>query len=60
MENKEIRNRIMRSGIKHWQVAREIGISAESLVRWLRIPLTTERKEKVTAAINRLVNEMEG
>lgn len=60
MANREIRARIERNGLRHWQVADAIGISAASLVRWLRSPLTEERLQRVQAAIDKLLAERKG
>lgn len=54
-ENSAIRNKMMRNGIRQWQCAAEIGVSEQTLVRWLRFPLSREREEKILAAIDRLV-----
>jgi len=52
--NKEIRRKIWESDLRHWQIAEQIGIAHTSLVNWLRVPLTEERKEKILKAIEEL------
>jgi aminopeptidase-like protein len=50
--NLEIRSIMKEKKIFQWQVAVEIGISDVTLVRWLRLPLSDEKKEMVMKAIN--------
>ena len=57
MSNKEIRDTIFRNRLKYWQLADEIGISASSLAVWLRHELTGERLERVTAALEKLLDK---
>ena len=52
--NVGIRRKIEKSGFKHWEVAHQIGIDRTTLVAWLRVPLTAERKEKILTAIEKL------
>ncbi|MGF3075967.1 hypothetical protein [Facklamia sp. P12934] len=52
--NKTIRKKIKDAGLKHWQVAQQIGITAGTLVLWLRTPLKPERKARVLEAIEAL------
>lgn len=54
MKNKSIRDKIIRCGLRHWQVAEEIGVSEQTLCRWLRTPLTDERQAAVESAIQKL------
>ena len=52
--NKEIRRKIWMSELRHYQVAEQIGVSHISLMNWLRVELTKERKEKILKAIEEL------
>mgnify|MGYP006991517026 CR=1 FL=1 len=54
MENIEIRNLIARKRFKYWEIAAAIGICPYSLSKWMRQPLTDERKSKILAAIEKL------
>lgn len=56
-ENMPVRNKAMRCGVKHWEIAAELGVSEQTLVRWLRFPLSEEREEKIFAAIKKLAKE---
>lgn len=54
MTNELIRLRVMQSGLRFWQIAQELGISAETLSRKLRRQMSVEETEKVLEAIDRL------
>lgn len=54
--NQEIRNAIKAAGVKQWMVAKELGISEYTLVRWLRDELSEERKKAIYAAIKAASN----
>lgn len=57
MKNKTIRERMAAHGVLHWQLAKEVGISASMFCVWLREELTGERLERVTAALERILRE---
>ncbi len=57
--NQDIRGAIRSAGIKHWQVALQLGISDQTLIRWLRVPLSEEKRTTILAAINALAGEKE-
>ncbi len=52
--NQDIRRKIRILDLKHWQVAKEIGITEGTLCVWLRSPLSKEKKTKINNAISRL------
>ena len=54
MENKETRMMIYINCLKHWQVAKKIGISESTLSRWLRTPLDKEKEKLIINAIKDL------
>lgn len=54
MKNKKIRDAIEEAGLRHWQLADEIGICPATLCIWLRHELTGERLERVQAALEAL------
>ena len=56
MANEAIRKILDNRRIRHWEVAIEVGISEQTLSRWLRRELTGDRRERVMAAINKLCN----
>lgn len=57
MKNQEIRNRIIKAGLKHWQVAEATGVSQYTLCVWLRTELTGERLKRVESVIDRLTKK---
>lgn len=57
MANLEIRQRISATGFKHYDVAKEIGITPSMLSVWLRNELTDEQTARVNEALKRLVNK---
>lgn len=54
MKNRELRDKILSSGLKLWEVADKIGIRGSTLSVWLRYDLTEDKKEKITKAITEL------
>ena len=55
--NNEIRKAAKDHGIKHWEIAMHLGISEQTLMRWLRTPLSSEKESVIFAAINELAKE---
>lgn len=53
--NKDLRNAIKSSGVKHWRIADELGISENTLVRWLRYELSDEKRNEIVDAMNRIL-----
>ena len=57
MHNKDIRDILAKSGIKHWELAEKYGVSASWLSVKLRKELTTEEKLKVFDCIQQIIDE---
>lgn len=53
MKNRDIRNNIQNAGVKHWQVADQLGIHEGMFSRLLRKELSEDRKEEVKEAIKK-------
>ena len=49
--NEQIREKIRETGVKQWQVAKRLGVSESTLIRWLRDDLSQERKTAILNAI---------
>ena len=49
--NTTVREAAKNAGIPLWRVATEIGISEATITRWLRLPLSHEREQKIMDAI---------
>ena len=56
--NMEIRLLLTNNRLKNWEVANKMGIADTTLSRWLRTPLSDERKERVLTAIDELKKEV--
>lgn len=55
--NDDIRAMAKKSGVRLWQVAAYLGISEATMTRWIRAPLSDERKSKFISAIHELAKE---
>lgn len=55
--NLEVRSIMKEKKIFQWQVAVEMGISDVTLVRWLRLPLSDEKKVMVMKAIDKAAKQ---
>lgn len=53
-ENKTVRRAARSAGIPLWRIARAIGISEPTLIRWLRVPLAEDKEQRIMAAIAEL------
>lgn len=52
MENNEIVKKLIRDrGLKQWKVAEQAGVSEQTLVRWLRTRMSSERELRVVNAV---------
>lgn len=56
MPNTDIRKEIKSAGLRHWQIARALGISENTFCRRLREELTPAGKSDVRTAIRQLQN----
>ena len=57
MKNKYIRIYAMEHGVKLWELAKQMGISPETMSRRLRRELSTEEKEQMMQAIREVNHE---
>ena len=42
--NKIIREELKERGVRHWELAHELGVSEQTLVRWLRFELDEDKQ----------------
>ena len=42
--NKIVRDELKARGVRHWELAHELGISEQTLVRWLRFELSEDKQ----------------
>ena len=54
MKNLDLRLELTRSGVRQWELAKQIGVNEATLSRWLRFELRGERKRRVEAALKKL------
>lgn len=57
MANMEIRMEMYAAGIKHYELAKKVGISPYTLCVWMREELEGERLERVQNAVEKLKTE---
>lgn len=57
MENEDIRKRARSAFIPLWKIAERLEISEPTLTRWLRVPISSEKKQMILSAINDLEKE---
>ena len=55
MTNAEIRIEAMKKGVKHWQIAKELGISETYFSKIMRKELSEEKKEEILKIIREMV-----
>lgn len=55
--NQSIRNAAKIHGVKHWQIAIHLGVSEQTFMRWLRLPLSQEKENTVMEAIEAIAKE---
>lgn len=58
--NENLKRKARAEGIPLWKVAAEVGVSEPTLTRWLRVPLEGEHRERVTAALQALIERERG
>lgn len=54
MNNQELRNYIRKHGVRHWELAKELGISESTFCRWMRSEFTPEEQEAIKRATDYL------
>ena len=62
-ENAIIREELKERGVRHWELAHELGVSEQTLVRWLRFELSEDKQmemlEKIEAIAKRKENNID-
>lgn len=56
--NLAVREAAKNAGVPLWKIAEALGISEATIVRWLRVDLSPEKKEKIMCAISSLTEEV--
>lgn len=57
MQNFEIREAAMRAGVRHWEIARKMGVPEATFSRYLRLELPEAEREKVLRIIKTIQEE---
>ena len=60
MNNYEIRSHALKRGVRHWQIAKKMGLTEFSFSRILREELPEEKKAKIIHLIDEIAEEMRG
>lgn len=53
--NKDIRVKCLENGIRFWQIARQLGVSPETITRRLRTELSSEEKDAIYSAMEKIM-----
>ena len=59
MANKIIREKLKERGVRHWELAAALGVSEQTLVRWLRFELDEERQLDMLMKIEKIAKRKE-
>ncbi len=59
MANKIIRDELKERRVRHWELAHELGISEQTLVRWLRFELDEDRQLDMLMKIEEVAKRKE-
>ena len=59
MANKIIRDELKARRVRHWELAHELGVSEQTLVRWLRFELDEERQLEMLMKIEEITKRKE-
>lgn len=53
-ENEDIKNAMKEAGLYTWQLAERLGVSEMTIYRWLRTPLSDEKRQELLTAISQV------
>lgn len=59
MANKIVREELKARGGRHWELAHELGISEQTLVRWLRFELSEDKQLNMLERIEEIAKRKE-
>ena len=59
MANKIIRDELKARGVRHWELAAALGVSEQTLVRWLRFELSEDRQLDMLMKIEEITKRKE-
>ena len=59
MANKIVREELKSRGVRHWELAHELGVSEQTLVRWLRFELDEDRQLDMLTKVETIAKRKE-
>ncbi len=59
MANKIVRDELKSRGVRHWELAHELGVSEQTLVRWLRFVLDEDKQLDMLTKIETIAKHKE-
>ena len=59
MANKIVREEMKSRGVRHWELAHELGVSEQTLVRWLRFELDEDRQLDMLTKVEEIAKRKE-
>ena len=59
MANMIVREELKQRGVRHWELAHALGVSEQTLVRWLRFELSEDKQVDMLEKIEAIVKEKE-
>ena len=59
MANKIIREELKERSVRHWELAAALGVSEQTLVRWLRFELSEDRQLEMLMKIEEIAKRKE-
>ena len=57
--NTIVREELKTRGVRHWELAHELGISEQTLVRWLRFELSEDKQLNMLERIEEIAKRKE-
>ena len=58
-ENMIIREELKTRGVRHWELAHELGVSEQTLVRWLRFEMDEDKQMDMLETIETIAKRKE-
>ena len=59
MANKIVRDELKMKGVRHWELAHELGVSEQTLVRWLRFELDEDKQLDMLTKVEAIAKRKE-
>lgn len=56
-QNIGVRKAARSAGVPYWKIAEQLGVSEQTIIRWLRVPLPVDKENAIMAAISLIERE---